>query len=594
MPLKLKDLLSSSDDSRSEEAPSTDRKKLEPMKIKDLIKSCSARKKTESAKFVNPSKSVDRHVNVPRKSVAPSSSFDVHARRKLYTTQNTPHALNRQSKLKPTSQSQPQQIGDNRNLSSRKSLLLPPNTIKEYYIHRRKSKGATMKTTHEDVAVQTDTDNRSETKNNTTKDTKLTNSCHCGTEINSEIPTVLQSLKETALNKNAAAGTSICTESEQISTNSCVSLSTAGVLDSQINSNKNCLNSQLRGLKSSISTDNDCVLVVQPLPQNQVFFQVPESMEHQRILRNIPTMNYTCNSNSDQFIVDRTNFLAIEEFLKEGIVNMTQALSIVQATLYSNSLQQQMQSTVSNDKERTSTYFATPVIHNIFNPASELCDIVDVKIEPTYGDTSPPIISMPLPVFESFSTNELSNEKSLTPTPSETNSNNKLPKEKSAPLREIDTLRVRLENCLKFPPTANALRGTSVSKEVIQKSVDSSETSNLTSTNQHSQRNPKESDAIVLKTPTRNAKRVDNNLLKTPKTIDRNPLLKLTTPSRRIENKENFQTPMSRRKTFSGLDSQKLRRSARIARHHLRQSLGEDSFLALERELDIVYPSSNV
>lgn len=263
---------------------------------------------------------------VPRKSVAPSSSFDVHARRKLYTTQNTPHGLNRQSKLKPTSKSQPQQIGDNRNLSSRKSLLLPPNTIKEYYIHRRKSKGASVKTTHEDVAVQTDTNNYSETKNNTIKDIKLTNSGHCGTEINSEIPTV----------------SSICTESEQISTNSCVSVSSTGVSDSQINNNKNYVNSQSQGLKSSILTDNDCVLVVQPLPQNQVFFQVPESMENQRILRNIPSMNYTCNSNSDQLIVDRTNFLAIEEFLKEGIVNMTQALSIVQATLYSNSLQQQV------------------------------------------------------------------------------------------------------------------------------------------------------------------------------------------------------------------------------------------------------------
>lgn len=278
--------------------------------------------------------------SVPRKSAVSSSASDVHARRKLYTTQSTTKHFNPQSKSSCTSKTRTSLIGDiNRNKLSRKSSLLPPNSIKEYYIHKKKNKETVIKETHEDVAVQTDTLCSQETQNFPATDALLTNGCQCEAKKKSEICTVPQSLKEAVSNKNIVSERSSCVDTENVLTNSSALISATDGTESRVNNNS--ANAQLQGQKSSILVDNEYILV-HPLPTNQIFLEVPETRENSRAISNVPTMNYITNLNSEHVIMNKTNLLGIEQFLKEGIVNMTQALNLVQATLYSNSLQQQV------------------------------------------------------------------------------------------------------------------------------------------------------------------------------------------------------------------------------------------------------------
>lgn len=251
----------------------------------------------------------------------------------------------------------------------------------------------------------------------------------------------------------------------------------------------------------------------------------------------------------------------------------------------------QILSTVTSEKECTSTQSSLPVIQNVLNPILESCDTTDIKIEPSYGDTSPPSI--------------ISSTKSV----SETNCGSEFSKRQSIHLHEMNRLQVMLDDCLLLQPTNQVSSETNVLTTENEKSPDTIENFNLNSTRNCSAESPKtrpeesplklaeptssKNNDVLLATPKRNLRQIDNNILKTPKTVNWNQFRKVMTPGTKVDDKENFQTPMSRRKSFSGMDSQKLRRSVRIARHHLRQSLGEDSFLALERELDIVYPGTN-
>ena len=164
----------------------------------------------------------------------------------------------------------------------------------------------------------------------------------------------------------------------------------------------------------------------------------------------------------------------------------------------------------------------------------------------------------------------------------------------------MKVLKIRLENC--FPKTPKKIASVEMCKNIeeasnLQKSPDIFEINDATQSQEPRTNDEKNRLQVPMNrmnsklTPKQALKKNETNLLKTPKALEKNLFM---TPNRRVDNKENFQTPMSRRKTFSGLDSQNLRRSARIARHHLRQSLGDDSFLALERELDILYPPPNI
>ena len=221
-------------------------------------------------------------------------------------------------------------------------------------------------------------------------------------------------------------------------------------------------------------------------------------------------------------------------------------------------------------------YRSTAPAEQIFEtPISDSIELREIKIEPTYGDTSPPSI---LPMS------------STTP---EVQINNEEINEDSRDTQQLKVLQVRLENCFLKTPKKNVSENIEAVSE-LQNTVPRVE--DITSSQEPSEKNMTnaiETDRIqisLLQTPKEQSKNTEKSLTKTPKTIDKHLLM---TPSRKTDDKENFQTPMSRRKTFSGLDSQNLRRSLRIARHHIRQSLGDDSFLALERELNILYPHPN-
>lgn len=274
---------------------------------------------------------------MPRKSTISSSSSDVHARRKLYAAQNTPKELNRQSTFKP----QPKPIANiDRNQASRKSLLLPRNTIKEYHVHRGQTKENITKSIHEDKAIQTDSESSKRSKNNLTKDIKSTCGCQNEAKRNSEIQITAESLKEIASSTNILNERSTCIGSDQVSKISAVPISAADGTENRIN--KDSANTQSQVQKVAHLIDDKCLLLFQPLPSNQIFVQVPQTVENQRIGRSIPAINSTRNLGSENIVVDKNNLLAIEEFLKEGIVNMTQALNVVQAMMYSNSLQPQV------------------------------------------------------------------------------------------------------------------------------------------------------------------------------------------------------------------------------------------------------------
>lgn len=237
----------------------------------------------------------------------------------------------------------------------------------------------------------------------------------------------------------------------------------------------------------------------------------------------------------------------------------------------------QVQSTVPLDKDKNTFCPPAPIEKILEMPISDSIELREIKIEPTYGDTSPPSVP-PMTV--------------ATP---EVQDNNEEINEGFRNTKQMKVLQVRLENC--FLKTPKKRMSKNIKGEVYELENTAPRMENVVPTQGPSTSyatNVLETPMIEIslpQTPTRDSNSTERNFMKTTKTIDRHLLM---TPCRRMDNKENFQTPMSRRKTFSGHDSQNLRRSVRIARHHLRQSLGDDSFLALERELNIVYPHPNI
>ncbi|XP_033211229.1 uncharacterized protein LOC117169136 isoform X2 [Belonocnema kinseyi] len=588
-PVRVKDMVEYGEKAKSVEQQLSVKKKIEPMRVKDLLKSLSA----VSAEAPVPSKSAERYANVPKQYTVPRQSsitpgaHGKNVRRKLYSTQNTPKELHRESRLFSTSKAQQiKTTGDvNRNQLARKSFLLPPNYIQENYVRKKLSKGTIFEARHEDASVQTNNESLADISSGKPyKPVEETISVpvnsatipHQNAEGNCIEIISSQLTTENELNNNVERIINIRSVNTDITVPLCAADTTEKGIETE------SANVQSHFLRPTVIMEprilhplqgySECgyAFYDQALLANQILLPIANDAETPRNAPNVPIVSSIYELASEHVIVERNKLLSIESYLKEGIVSMTQALNLVQATLCSNTLSAQVQSTVPSRPP-------APIEKILEMPISDSIELREIKIEPTYGDTSPPSV---LPM--TFATPEVQD-------------NNEEINEGFRNTKQMKVLQVRLENC--FLKTPKKGMSKNIEGKLHELDNNAHRIENVIPTQGPStsyEANGPETSKIEIslpQTPTRESNSTEKNFMKTPKTIDRNFLM---TPCRRMDNKENLQTPMSRRKTFSGHDSQNPRRSVRIARHHLRQSLGDDSFLALERELNIVYPHPNI
>lgn len=296
---------------------------------------------------------------VPRQSSITPGAHGKNVRRKLYSTQNTPKELPRQSRLFSTSKAQQTKAtGDvNRNQPARKSFLLPPNSIKEYYVRKRLSKGTIFEASHEDASVQTSNEaladisagkpykhveeTSSITVNSATIPYQNTKG-NCVEIISSQLPT------ENEFNNNVERIINIRSVNTDPTVPSCAADTTEKGIEIE------SANVQSQFLRPTVImeprilhplqgySESGYGFYAQPLLTNQILLQVAHDAETPQNAQSVPIVSSTYDLGSEHTIVERNKLLSIESYLKEGIVSMTQALNLVQATLYSNSLSAQV------------------------------------------------------------------------------------------------------------------------------------------------------------------------------------------------------------------------------------------------------------
>ena len=287
-----------------------------------------------------------------------SVTHGTNVRRKLYSTQNTPKELPRESRLFSASKAQQTKATDiNRNQTARKSLLLPPNSIKEYYVRKRLSKGTILEVSHEDASVQTSNETlASASLENPFKPVEVTSNAKADSATNPRQSIVngvekISSQLSTENECNNKVERNI--ERKSVNTDSTVPL--LHVADTtEKGMEAESANVQSQFLRPSVIieprilhplqgySESGYSFYPQHLFTNPILLQVPHDAEIPRISQNVPTINSTYNLGSEHLIVERNKLLSIEAYLKEGIVNMTQALNLVQTTLYSNPLSAQV------------------------------------------------------------------------------------------------------------------------------------------------------------------------------------------------------------------------------------------------------------
>ena len=246
--------------------------------------------------------------------------------------------------LFPTSKTQQTNASENINRSQipRKSFLLPPNSIKEHYMRKKFSQGPILEQSHEDASVQTS--NEVLTGEITEKPSELTNR---KTNAESSAKNLLNITKDKMVNTKT-----VNKENENHASTQSRVMFAADTTEKVAEAENANVRTQFQKSSDVIEPkiinplqgyiDNNYSIYAHPLLANQMLLQLAYDMGNPRISHSAPIEKSTNNSESDHVVVERNKILSIEAYLKEGIVNMTQALNLVQGALNTNSLGMQV------------------------------------------------------------------------------------------------------------------------------------------------------------------------------------------------------------------------------------------------------------